>query len=120
MHTHYIDVTIDPVGVVAYIAHDNLTVTCTAIDCKDSIRLEFLSIVNGSMHDIGLCTTELEEEYSTNIRIKTCNITVDVRNNGTLLLCGVVRRPSGNNHSEVLEILVQGQLYINLFNIIFS
>ena len=85
--------------------------TCTAIDCKDSIRLEFLSIVNGSTHDIGLCTTdlELEEEYSTNIKTKTCNSTVDMRNNGTLLLCDVVRT-SGNNHSEVLEILVQGQL----------
>ena len=92
--------------------------TCTAIDCKDSIRLEFLSIVNGSMHDIVLCTTELEEEYL-NIKTKTCNSTVDMSDNGTLLLCGVVRR-SGNNHSGVLEILVQGQLYIDLFNIIFS
>ena len=116
MHTHYIDVTIDPVGVVAYIAHDNLTVTCTAIGCKDSMGLKFFSIVNDSMHDIGLCTTELEEEYL-NIKTKTCNSTVDMSDNGTLLLCGVVRR-SGNNFSKELEILVQGQLYINLFNII--
>ena len=114
MHTHYIDVTIDPVGVVAYIAHESLTVTCTAVNCKN-FKIKFYN----NAQDHGLCTTGLEEEYSTNIRTKTCNGTVDMRNNGTLLLCGVVRT-SGNNHSEELEILVQGQLYINLFNIIFS
>ena len=90
--------------------------TCKAIDCKDSIGLKFFSIVNDSIHDIVLCTTELEEEYL-NIKTKTCNSTVDMSDNGTLLLCGVVR-VSGNRYSKELEILVQGQLYIDLFNII--
>ena len=52
------------------------------------------------MHDIGLCTTELEEEYL-NIKTKTCNSTVD---NGTLLLCGVVRRISGNRYTVKTDI----------------
>ena len=91
--------------------------TCTAVNCKN-FKIKFFN--NADIpQDYGLCATGLEEEYSTNIRTKTCNGTVDMRNNGTLLLCGV-ERTSGNNHSEELEILVQGQLYINLFNIIFS
>ena len=114
MHTHYIGVTIDPVGVAKYIVHDSLTVKCKAVNCKD-FKLKFYNNASGIPQDIGLCTTGLEE-YP-NITTKTCNITVDMRDNGTVLLCGVVRR-SGNNFSKELEILVQGQLYINLFNII--
>ena len=92
--------------------------TCKAIDCNDSMGLKFYNDASGNPQDIGLCTTGLEEEYL-NIETKTCNSTVDMSDNGTLLLCGVVRR-SGNIFSKELEILVQGQLYINLFNIVFS
>ena len=80
------------------------------------MQLEFYNYASGTPQDIGLCTTGLEEEYL-NIKTKTCNSTVDMSDNGTVLICGVIRK-SGNNFSEELEILVQGQLYINLFNII--
>ena len=121
MHTHYIDVTIDPFGIVAYIAHDSLNVTCTAVNCNGSKEIHFYNNASGTPQDFGLCTSTivLEEEYP---EPKTCNVTVNVRNNGTLLLCGVVRsKKSRTRYSEeLLEILVQGQLYIDLFNIIFS
>ena len=89
--------------------------TCEAVNCNNFIELKFYNAnASGFPHDIGLCTTELEVEHP---ETKTCNSTVDMMNNGTLLLCGVVRTPH-NKYSKVLEILVQGQLYINLFNII--
>ena len=108
MYTLYyiIDVRIDPVGVVELIVHENLTVTCQAFDCKDSSGLSFFNNASGAPQDNGLCTTVLDSTET-----KTCNAIVDMSDNGTLLLCGAVRK-SGNNYSDELMILVQGQLHV--------
>ena len=113
----YIVVTIHPVGVVGLIVHENLTVTCKAIECHCDpgafIGLNlFRSTSDGPMSNNVLCRTTLPikdcNNCCNNLITSACSAKVDMSDNGTRLLCGIVRNDTINIYSDEVELLVQG------------
>lgn len=109
----YIVVTIHPVGVVGLIVHEYLTVTCKAIECHCDpgalIELKlFRSTSDGPMSNNVLCRTTLPIKDCNNLTTSACSAKVDVSDNGTRLLCGIVRKSTINIYSDEVELLVQG------------
>lgn len=95
-------VAIRPSGTKVLLVNQSLNnVICQADGCN-STHLKFFNSVSGNPTDTGLCSTI---DFLGNI---TCNATVTVRDNGTILICGVLRQ-SGNIYSKnELKLLVQG------------
>ena len=82
-------------------------VACQADGCDNLIKLKFFNSVSGNPTDIGLCSTK-NEIFDDDLGNITCNATVTMRDNGTILICGVLRK-NGNIYSkDKLKVLVQG------------
>ena len=76
-------------------------VACQADGCDN---LKFFNNVSGNPTDTGLCSTKNDDDLG-NI---TCNATVTMGDDGTILICGVLRK-NGNVYSkDELKVLVQG------------